>query len=269
MDCNKLFWLGLAMRGLWQTTNMLGKTAAARLVDTILPHRCLSCRMTVGKGYPAGLCADCWQKIHFLTSPLCYCCGRPFETGPSIERQELCLSCLAHPPAFDQARAVFAYTDTSRDLILALKHGDALHGVPIFGHWLARAGAEFLRGADIIAPVPLHPWRLFVRRYNQAALLALAVKHAISSPTPRYVPQLLRRNRATPSLGHLKPEIRYRHLHKAITVTQPSLVKDKHILLIDDVMTSGSTFAECSRALRIAGAAKINVLSLARVLRSE
>jgi len=257
------------MRALWQTTSILGKTAAVRLIDTILPHRCLSCRTTVGNCYPAALCADCWQKIHFLTSPMCHCCGRPFEVGTSVKSQELCLSCLTHPPAFDQARAVFAYTDNSRDLVLALKHGDALHGIPIFGHWLARAGAEFLHDADIIAPVPLHPWRLFVRRYNQAALLALAVKRKTPSPSLRYVPQLLRRNRATPSLGHLRPEIRHRHLHKAITVTQPSLVKDKRILLIDDVMTSGATFAECSRALRIAGAAKINVLSLARVLRSE
>lgn len=256
------------MRALWQTTGMLGK-AAIGLVDTILPHRCLSCRITVDKGAAAGLCADCWGKIHFLTSPMCHCCGRPFETGSATEKKELCLSCLAHPPAFDQARAVFAYTDTSRDLILTLKHGDALHGVPIFGHWLARVGAEFLHEADIIAPVPLHPWRLFIRRYNQSALLALAVKRAIPCPSLRYVSQLLRRNRATPSLGHLKPEIRHRHLHSAITVTQPLLVKGKRILLIDDVMTSGATFTECSRALRIAGAAEINVLSLARVLRSE
>lgn len=254
---------------LWQTTTALGKTAASRLIDVILPYRCLSCRTTVDKGGASGLCAECWQKMHFLTSPMCHCCGRPFEASPSTEKKELCLSCFAEPPLFDQARAVFAYTDASRDLILGLKHGDALHGVPIFGHWLARTGAEFLRDADIIAPVPLHPWRLFIRRYNQAALLALAIKKAAPSSPARYMPQLLRRQRATPSLGHLSPEARHRHLHKAIAVAQPLAVKNKSILLIDDVMTSGATFSECTRVLRAAGAAEINVLSLARVVRPE
>ncbi len=257
------------MMALWQTTSRLGKAATSRVVDAILPHRCLSCRTIVGKGYVSGLCAACWQKMHFLTPPMCHCCGRPFETAPSIEKKGLCLSCLANRPVFDQARAVLAYTDASRELILALKHGDALHGVPIFGHWLARAAAEFLHDADIIAPVPLHPWRLFVRRYNQAALLALAVKRAAPASSARYIPQLLRRIRATPSLGRLTPEVRRRHLNKAITVAQPLMVKDKRILLIDDVMTSGATFAECARVLRAAGAASIHALSLARVLRPE
>lgn len=257
------------MVALWQTTTAFGKVSASRLIDVILPHRCLSCRTTVGKGDASGLCADCWQKMHFLTAPMCSCCGRPFETSTDKENNELCLSCLADPPLFDQARAVFAYTDASRGMILALKHGDALHGVPIFGRWLARAGTEFLHDADILAPVPLHAWRLFVRRYNQAALLALAVKRAAPSSPARYMPRLLHRHRATPSLGHLAPEVRRRHLHNAIAVAQPSVVKGKTILLVDDVMTSGATFAECARVLRRAGAAKINVLALARVLRPE
>jgi predicted amidophosphoribosyltransferase len=85
-----------------------------------------------------------------------------------------CAVCLAHPPAFTKARAILRYDDVSRAPILALKHADRLDLVPGFSQWLERAGRELIAGSDLIVPVPLHPFRLWRRRYNQAAELARA-----------------------------------------------------------------------------------------------
>ena len=116
------------------------------------------------------LCAACWQKIQFLDGPMCACCGLPFELDPGGET--LCAACHASPPAFDKARAVMRYDEKSRGPILALKHADRLDLTPAFARWLERGGRALLDEADLILPVPLHPSRLWSRRYNQSAELA-------------------------------------------------------------------------------------------------
>ena len=108
---------------------------------------------------------------------------------------------MAYPPPFDRARAVFAYDDHSRRLILAFKHADHLHGMPAFGQWLARSGAELMAEADLVAPVPLHWTRLFRRRFNQSALLAQAAVAAWRGPaSPAFAPDL-----AGPPSAHAQP----------------------------------------------------------------
>lgn len=231
------------------------------LLDAVLPPRCLGCGVVVGE--PATLCAACWSKVTFLEGPACACCGLPFahDLGPGA----LCGACTRARPAFERARAVFRYDEGSRGLILAFKHADRTDAVPAFTLWLQRAGAELLDEAGIIAPVPLHRWRLLGRRYNQSALLANALA-ARSGRTA--VPDLLLRRRATPPQGRLSAAARRRNLAGAFAVHprwQGSLA-GRRVLLIDDVLTSGATVEEAARVLRRAGASAVDVLTLARVV---
>jgi len=242
------------------------------VVDTLLPPRCLGCGRTIDAN--GALCATCWQAISFLGPPCCARCGLPFAYDMGAEA--VCAACAAASPAFDRARAVLRYDDASRRLILALKHGDKLHGVPALGGWLARAGADLLAEADVIAPVPLHWTRLFARRYNQSAVLAYGVAKAWRRGLPlgakpgfRVVPDLLVRRRRTPSQGRLGRLARARNVAGVFALRHKESVRGRRIVLIDDVLTSGATVEECARVLRRAGAARVDVLTLARAIRAD
>jgi ComF family protein len=235
---------------------------ATALLDLLLPPRCLGCGTTVSAA--GTLCAPCWRGITFLGAPCCDGCGLPFEF--ELGAPALCGACArAHPP-FDRARAAMRYDDASRKLILAFKHGDRLHLAPAFGTWLKRAGAELIAAADLAVPVPLHWTRLFARRYNQAAVLAHAI-HAAGGP-PVGADWLIRRRR-TPSQGKRNAAQRLLNVRGAFAVKPGRAVKGKRVLLIDDVFTTGATVGECARILRRAGAAGVDVLTLARTVRQE
>ncbi len=236
---------------------------AAGTLDLVLPPQCLSCG-AIAEG-EASLCAGCFSGIRFLSQPLCDGCGYPFELGEGATAA-LCAACLRRAPSFDRARAVFVYDDESRGLVIGFKHADRTHAAPAFARWLARAGAELINECDLIAPVPLHRWRLFSRRYNQAALLALALARLTAKPC---VPGLLRRVRATPSQGGLGRLGRARNVRGAFAVTERERERlaGRRVLLIDDVLTTGATAVEAARALKAAGAAAVDVLTLARVVR--
>jgi ComF family protein len=128
-----------------------------------------------------------------------------------------------------------------------------------------RAGSEVLTGADLLVPVPLHWTRLFQRRYNQASLLAHAVRAAGG---PEVAADWLVRRRRTPAQGHLGPAARERNVEGAFAMRAHRNVVGKHVVIIDDVMTTGATVGECARVLKRAGAASIGVLTLARALRT-
>jgi ComF family protein len=247
------------------TTSVL-RRGATLVVDALLPPLCLGCHTIVDT--PGTLCATCWAKIGWLAPPLCACCGLPFEFDPGLGAPDAlrCAACLRDPPAFARARAVFRYDEASRNLILAFKHADRTHAAPAFGQWLARAGGEVLPSADIVAPVPLHWLRLAWRRYNQAALIARTAAASAGRPC---VPDLLVRRRRTPSQGELGRTERRRNVRRAFAIhpRHAGLVRGARVLLVDDVFTTGATVEECARTLLAAGAAAVDVLTLARVVR--
>ena len=235
----------------------------ARLaLDLVLPPLCLACKSVVAE--PGGLCARCWSKIAFLGPPQCDLCGHPLEIdiGPGA----LCGACMEDPFPFHRARAVFRYDDSSKALILRFKHADRLEGAGAFARWMARAGAPLIEAADMIVPVPLNRWRLWRRRYNQAALLAQGLGKVTGVPVDT---ALLTRPRHTPSQGRMGRADRVRNVKGAFAVADGAAARlqGKTILLVDDVMTTGATLAACADTLKRSGAARVDVLTLGRVVR--
>jgi len=202
--------------------------------------------------------------LKFIDSPQCAACGFPFpyELGVDV----LCGNCTAKTPRFNRARAAFIYDDISRQPILSLKHSGQTHGLTIFAQQLKRAGRELLIGADRLVPVPLHPRRLRERRFNQAALLARALSRAVNIPLDT---KSLVRVKATGSQGGKTASARRRNMQGAFRVNpaQRSDIKGQNFILIDDVMTTGATVEACAATLKRAGAARIDVLTLARVVK--
>jgi ComF family protein len=213
-----------------------------------------------GSALAGGLSAAAWSRIQFLDGPVCDGCGTPFE----YDIGSRCAACLAKPRAFDAARAACLYDETSREPILKLKHADRLDLAPLFARWLSRAAAALIEEADAIAPVPLHPSRLLSRRYNQSAEIARPLSRLTGVP---YLPDALVRRRATDSQGGKSGAGRKRNVAGAFEVParRAAQVAGKRILLIDDVMTTGATAEGCARALKAAGALRVDVAVVARV----
>ena len=240
--------------------------AGRTLLDAVLPPLCLGCAEIVDE--PGSLCTECWARVCFLGSPQCSRCGYPFPAAADGGTQGLCGSCLGRPPRYRRARAVVAYDERARSLVLPFKHGDRTDMARAYGRWMARAGAELTADADLIAPVPLHWRRLFSRRYNQAVLLARAVARETARPL---APDLLRRVRWTGSQAGLAAKDRRSNVFRAFEV-HPRWVErvgGKGVVLVDDVLTTGATVEACARALHRAGASHVDVLTLARVVRPQ
>lgn len=241
-------------------------TGARRLLlDAVLPPLCLGCGEIVEA--PDGLCARCWPSFSFLAPPYCACCAHPF--AEHIGEGALCGACSARRPRYRRARAALVYDDRSRRLVLPFKHGDRTDMARACGGWMARAGAELLADADLVAPVPLHWRRLFMRRYNQAQLLARMAVAAAPSSRARLVPDLLRRRRWTGSQTGLGAKERRDNVRRAFDLHPrwAAAIAGRSILLVDDVLTTGATVDACVRVLQRGGAAHVDVLTLARVVR--
>lgn len=232
-----------------------------RLFDLVLPPRCKSCGALVAAD--DALCADCWSGLTLLGPPWCVRCGRPFEYH--VGEDALCGACIAAEPAFAAARAALAYDDSSRDLVLRFKHGGDESLARLLAHWMVSAGREILEKEPLILPVPLHPFRLVRRRFNQSALLARELSRLTGL---EWDPFSLIRTRHTVSQGGLGKTARRENVRAAFAIRSKrrSRLAGRHLVLIDDVLTSGATVEACIRACLKAGASSVSVLALARAL---
>ena len=233
------------------------------MLNLIVPPRCPISGELVGE--TGQLSPDVWKDIHFISDPYCTSCGVPFAVELGEDMHIECASCLAHPPEYDQARAGVVYDDLTRQLVLRYKHGDHLYLTRSFIPWMEMVGADLVERADMIVPVPLHWTRLLKRRYNQAGLLAKALADKY---TKLYAPFALKRVKATAPQGQRKAKDRHVNVKQAFKTSPKYNVEGKTILLIDDVMTSGATVNECAKILKAAGAEEVNILAVARAVKS-
>lgn len=233
-------------------------------VDAVLPPRCAVSGAIVD--HPGMIAPSVWRGLRFIGDPLCPRCGVPFDFSVADAGEMVCTRCLTDPPAYASARAALTYDDASRPLILRFKHGDQIQAVHSFVPWLRRAGEGILEKADFLVPVPLHRWRLLRRRYNQAAIIAYALSKDCGVPC---LPDALLRRRPTPVQGHLGHAERQKNVKGAFAVNprHKGLLQGKTIVLIDDVLTTGATVGECTKALLAAGSKEVHVLAIARVVR--
>jgi ComF family protein len=234
------------------------KQCGATILEFFLPRMCLFCGVPVGEAAQVAVCPECESQIEWVESPLCTCCGVMFENRDGADR--VCGSCQADPPPFARARAAALYDGPVAQAITRLKFSRQLAFLPVMQHWLKRPTClELVAAADLLTPVPLHPKRIKNRGFNQSLLLARAFPEA---PVAREA--VVRTRHTAPQVG-LNPKQRQDNVKGAFAVTDPALVKGKHVLLVDDLYTTGATVKECARVLRRAGASRVEVLTVARV----
>lgn len=230
-------------------------------VDWLTPPKCVACRTGVTAG--AALCLACWQKLHFIDEPVCQALGTPFE----FDQGEGALSpaAIAEPPSWDRARAAVAFDEASKHLVHLLKYKDMQEAGLAMARMMLGPGRKLLADCDVIVPVPLYRWRLWQRRFNQAAVLAQVMSGACGKP---FVDDVLLRRQPTRSQVGLTVAERHRNVRRAFVVVaeRQAGIDGKRVLLVDDVRTTGATAAACAETLKAAGAAHVDVLSFALVL---
>jgi len=227
------------------------------LLDFVLPARCAGCGTIVDQVH--SFCADCWKQVEFLGDAGCRTCGLPLEATDA----QLCAPCLARPPRIQRTRAAVAYDDLSRSVAIRLKYGRKVALARTMAHYMApliTSDGE----APVLVPVPLHRQRLWQRGFNQSALVARELARTTGH---RADVGALRRVKRTPPLKGMSLLQRRKTVAGAFAADSSAELRGKTVVLIDDVLTTGSTANACARALKRAGAARVELVTWARVIR--
>lgn len=236
------------------------ETGIKTLRDWVVPPTCLMCDAIVSQ--PGGCCAKCWGTVRFVARPYCEILGAPFSYD--MGEGALCADAIANPPPFRRARAAVLYDKPIHKLVSGLKYSDRLDLAPWMANWMVRAGRQLFEDAPIVIPIPLYKTRMFARRYNQSAELARTI---CKSRKLDFKPEMLVRIRKTKQQVGLTREERAKNMAGVFRVPSEFKVelKNKPILLIDDVFTTGATVSSATKALKRIGVSSVDVLTFARV----
>ncbi len=230
----------------------------SRLVRMAFPALCAVCDTHI---YDDGICANCWPKLEPMPEPACRKCAR------ILHHQTItgcCEACLLNPPIITQIIAAYRYNVISKSLILKFKYADRLELTTIFSTLLSPAFNQLCNPDTLVIPIPLHPARYRKRMFNQSSEIARSLCRTHEC-TPLYQPSLLERVVNTEQLGRMRRSQRAKTLKGAFTINhqKQNLLIGKPCLLIDDVITTGSTISEAAKKLLSAGALQVNALCFA------
>lgn len=234
---------------------------SAGAVNFVYPPTCLACHAPVERA--DALCPACFGKLRPITAPYCPVLGIPFEVdlGPGA----LSAEAIANPPPYQRARTALVYSQVAGLLVSRLKYSDRPELAAFCARLMAGSGNELLGDDAVLVPVPLHPLRQFTRRYNQSAEIARALGRLAGVPL---LPGLVRRKRATRRQVGLSADARGRNVAGAFVAAPDAVarLKGRRVVIVDDVITTGSTVKAVTLALRRAGIDKIDVIAFARVV---
>lgn len=244
---------------------MLSSFTVAAL-DLVFPALCPVCDTTLGAGRRDPLCGTCWSAISRLGAPWCDRCGAASivteAEPPRVAPRLACALCASDPPQYDYARSAALYEGPLRDAIHALKFSGRRALASPLGDLAAEQCAASLSGAiDALIPVPLARERERERGFNQAALLARRIGSHLDVPTRS---SWLARTRSTRPQSELSAAERRANVRDAFRASDRAA--GRHVLVVDDILTTGATLEACARALRDAGARCVGVLTVARVV---
>jgi len=235
------------------------KEVARCLLDLLYPPHCLACGGDVDVG-EATLCSGCRDSLTLIDGNACRKCGSPVGEHGGTEG---CPNCRGGRLNFSSAAAACRYEGLARDLILQFKYGRRIGLSRTLATLMVDVACRrgMAEGTDLVMPVPLHQKKRRERGFNQAGILAERVAESFGCP---HVENLLVRVAETRAQTELGRDSRVANVKGAFAVREKTRVAGARVLLIDDVMTTGSTLSECAAVLRRAGAAEVNVLVAAR-----
>ncbi len=234
----------------------------SQVLSLIVPPLCLACQTVIPLGEQENLCVECRKKILPWEKSICRCCGDALN-NPEIENS-LCGDCLQDPSAFEWARSVFQLSPELSKIVHSFKYAGEESALP----WMTSQMQDYLEKNfpgikfDYIIPVPLHWWRLLRRGYNQSLLLAKALAKKRNEKLDF---DSLVKTKASKAQSSLSKTERLKQLKMAFRLKSPEKFKDKTILLVDDVYTTGSTLQECAKVLKQADA-EVFAFTLARTV---
>lgn len=203
-------------------------------------------------------CSECWTSLNWCGDGGCEVCGLPLEATD----EHVCGRCMAEPPRIARTRAAVEYGDVARSLVMKLKYGRKVGAATTMAAFMAPLAKPDPN--SLLVPVPLHRWRLWSRGFNQSALVArdLARRLGVEQRS-----RVLRRTRRTRPLKGMGVKQRQREVARAFELAEPDSVAGRHVILVDDVLTSGSTSDACAKVLLKGGAERVDLLCFARVVR--
>lgn len=233
---------------------------AANFLDILFPPRCIGCRVRVGSFLSNNFCQHCTAKINYLSLPVCRICGTEIYCGDG--ETHLCGDCLKKQPPFSLARSLVWYDEVIRELFLRLKFNADTSVIPGLFQLISCYDTTGFQQVDWIVPVPLHRRRLRKRGLNQSLILA-----RMFFPAHRHLlrTDLLERTQNSRPQTLLSGVRRRRNLRGVFKTAKSEEIEGAVVCLVDDIFTTGTTVAECTRTMLKSGAKEVKVLTMARV----